>query len=708
VAILEAHGARNSEGCADGKPGLAADIGRAKLVGAGLVGVACLRLVLFAAACLVAASAAAQTTIQQDFASAEAALAAGDLAGARARIEALLGRLKNPDSRAAGLVKARLGAALAQDGEPEAAIPLLDEALRILSADTAEDRSERVMLLVDRASAREALGLFGAAATDWRAAMAEAGDKPDASTDVMLRAGLSRALIWSDPAAARTEIDALLARMPQTAETKDQRALVTLLRGRVELNAGDPKAAIGHFNAAAKLAGGTGSTRINRADMQVRGDLAIAHHLLRDIEAQQRLVAYSGAGGLVSEGLSNAAGMPLPPCGAATGLAPDDVAVIEFWIGDDGRVRTAVPIYAARGDGRRDTADGGPATQFVQAVRQWYWRPADAAKIEPFWRQAVRVELRCSNARPEFDLVRDSFTDARSAALVRMGMAAPSVSGSTNAARLQPLKDELLRRTLAHGADSRELAGPLMALARNDAATTAERIGWMERSIRLLEAAGAPPEVLTVDRVELAQLRAMDSSRTMSTLRDALGPILAAEQVARPDARTTNYVRLTLAEVQHELGARKQAEAQLQRISATPMEQLGRADPIRTAALLRLSNIAAARKDLDAAASALAATGLSPEQCAPVDVRPRAENKRVGEIFPAEAARWRSGGLTRVEYDIATNGKAANVRTVVSSPPFVFGEASERGARQFRFEPVFRPGNETGCVGAQQGFRFTG
>lgn len=670
-----------------------------------------MRLSVLVVASLVAAPCAGQSTVQQAFEAAQAALDANDAAGARDKFESLLARLKNPDARAGGLVKARIGAALVQQGEQEAALPLLDNALQILSADTPEDRLERAAIYADRARAHEVLGLYEQAGADWRAAIAAAA-LPGSPADLQFRAGLGRTLIWIDPDAARREIDALLAALPQTTEAKEQRGLVTLLRGRVELNAGKPKEALVHFAQASRLVGGTDSTRVNRADLQVRGDMAIANYLTGQTSQQQRLIAYSGAGGLVSEGLGSAAATPLPACGDATGLMPGDVAVLEFDIGADGRVRAAVPVYAAREGGSAGAAApgsaGAVATPFVQAVRGWFWRPSAIARLDPFWRQAVRVELRCTGARPSTDLVQASFAPARMAGLERMGVTAgqPIPDGS-DAARLPLLKADLQRRVADHGENSIQLALPLIQLAANSAADLKERTAWRKQLVGLLERAGAPADLVVLEKALLILMDGIYSRHARLAERTALSALLGPEVAARPTARTTNAVRLNLAEVQDRLGARTEATSLLQAIIATPTDALGRADPIRTAALLRLSNIAAARNDLPAAARALAETGLTADQCALVDVRPLPENKGVsGSTFPMQARMWNTGGLARVEYDIEPDGRTSNVRTVLSSPPFVFGPATEQAARRFRFEPVFRPGAAPGCVGAQDNFRY--
>jgi outer membrane biosynthesis protein TonB len=130
-------------------------------------------------------------------------------------------------------------------------------------------------------------------------------------------------------------------------------------------------------------------------------------------------------------------------------------------------------------------------------------------------------------------------------------------------------------------------------------------------------------------------------------------------------------------------------------------------DPIRTAALIRRANQAAAAMDTATAAAALAASGLSPEQCSLVDVRPQAVNASIGtSTFPAEAMQWHTGGFVKVGYDITAAGKPVTVRTIVASPPFIFGPATEKAVARFEYRPVFRPDNSVGCTGHTQSVRF--
>jgi TonB family protein len=673
-----------------------------------------LRGVLFGVAVVAAhlpAGAAAQSSVQQDFDAAQAALTARDIPAARQRFEALLKRLPQaPGNRSAALVKARLGSALVLDGEPEAAEQLLSEAIAVLAKPTQADTEERTMALVDRAKAREAIGLFRGAAEDLRAAREAGLFPPGAVLDVTTKAALARVLIWSEPREAARLLDELAALPPATwGESRDALALVHALRGRVELNGPDPAAALPHLRRAAQLSGGTSSTRINLTDARVRGDLAIAYYLTGQREEQQRLVAYSGGGTAPAKGLGRAASQPLPACGEATELAPDDVAVVEFGIGDNGRVGAVTPVLVKRA-GAPAAGSPPPETLFVQAVRDWFWNVGDVAALDPFWRQAIRVELRCDSARPESNLVGSSMAAAAAQALDRLGVRPRPPLPDNDAAALPLIRAELAAREAADGASSVQLLAPLMALSRsNSAAPAEERVAATRREITLLEAAGTEPGALAVARVWLAQAEGWDLRKAQRErlVRDRLRPLLASEEARAPDARSTNYVRLTLAEAHDALREPAEASALLERIAATQEGALGRADPIRTAALLRLSNIAAAGRDMARAATALEATGLTPEQCALVDVRPEPRNMRVtSDDFPEMARRWGSSGFARVSYDITADGRPVNVRAVVASPPFTFAEATAKAAESFRFQPVFRPGNTLGCVGNSQNFRF--
>lgn len=670
---------------------------------------------LFLLGVLAAAPVAAATTLQQDFDAAQAMLDASKFAEARDAFATLNTRFPpTSQGKAASLVRARLGAALLASGDAEAAEPVLTAALAGLKGSSAQDVDERASTMFDLARAQENRGALDSAAESYRGALAAGTLTAGSNPEIVARIGLARTLIWSQPDEARRLLDALLALPPATFGTApDQVALLQTLRGRVELNAGQHAEARRWFTLAARSAGGSETRRISVADVRIRGDLAIANFKLGRMDEVQKYVALSGAGSLQSEGLTMASHMPLPPCAPLTGLAPDAVAVVEFAIGTDGRVSGATPIYADRGSGVIVAAvrDDGPEVLFPQAVRRWVWKTDDAARLQPFWRQAVRVELRCFTARPDRDPIDDAFDRDYTAWAATKGVRPMPDLPDNDGAALPAIRAELAAREASAGKDSLQLVEPLRWLAANAAAPDPDRHAASLRRLDLLSAAAAPASVVGRARVAdiaNAAYRAGGSRAGAAVLRDRLTPLLAETEAAGDgETRIAMYIRLRLAEAHDDLKGSQPSHALLDRIIAAPETVVAAGDPLRTATLLRLANQAAAARDAATATSALAATGLSPEQCALVDVRPQPVSAGVGDkSFPDEARRWSTGGYVRAGYDISAEGKTLNIRTIVASPPFIFGPATEKAVARFSYRPVFRPGNTIGCTGTTQSVRY--
>lgn len=664
---------------------------------------------------LSGAPAACAATVQQDFDAAQALLDAGKTVEARAAFTALLARL-SPGSKgqAASLVRARLGTALIDSGNAAAAEPLLTAAVAGFTRTDAQTVSERGTATFDLGRAQELQGKLDSAARSYRQVLAAKAFAPDTPSDIGLRAALARSVIWSNPAEARQLLDALLALSPATfGKSRDTFALLKTLRGRVELNNGNPAEARRWFIEATQAAGGAETRSINVADVRIRSDLALANFKLGRMDEVQKFVALSGSGSLVDEGMTLAGDTPLPACAPATGLAPDAVAVVEFAIGDDGRVKGVTPVYASRGSGTRVAGieDDGPEVQFPQAVRRWVWSTDKVAKLSPFWRQAVRVELRCFTARPDINPVSASFNAAHDAWAASAGVAPMPDLPDNDAEALPLIRAELARREASGGTTAIQLEQPLAALAKNEAASREDRAAAVTRRTTLLQAAGAPIDVIgpaRIGEIHWTARQAGTSRQTARATQDRLAPLLAMQiNTGHGATRAAMYTRLELAESQQVLKATTAARALLDEIVAAPPTLLPDGDPIRTSALLRLSNIAAAERDTAAAAATLAATGLSPEQCSLIDVRPLPVNASVGNSsFPDEARRWSTGGFARVGYDITADGRPAGVRTIIASPPFIFGPATEKAVGRFRYEPVFRPGNTVGCSGQTQSVRY--
>jgi hypothetical protein len=666
----------------------------------------------------IAAPAAAATTIQQDFDAAQALLDAGKAAEARTAFATLLTRF-SPTSRgkAASLVRARLGNVMLATGDADAAEPMLVAALPGLTGTAESDVAERGVTAFDLGRAREITGRLDSATNSYRAALASRAFAPGSAEDIAARVALARASIWSKPAEARTLLDALLTLPPETfGKNKDQRALLETLRGRVELNDNQPAEAKRWFTIAARTAGGATTTSVSVADVRIRGDLALANFKLGKMDEVQKFVALSGAGQLLSEGLATASEMPLPGCAPLTGLAPDAVAVVEFSIADDGRTTGVTPVYASRGTGAATgDADEGPEVLFAQAVRDWSWASERLAKLDPFWRQAIRVELRCFTTRADNSVVVGSFAADNKDWIDAQGLEPlPEFTGSS-AVRLPQIRAEIQRREAKYAAQSPQLLRAVSALSTNGAAPMAERSAARARFRDLAIANKAPESVILIARMQELYWQASDAKRSAEMyrrVRDGYAALLAEQEAAgRGATRIAMYIRLQLAEVLDELKATAAEQAMLDPIVSAPEALLPANDPIRIAALLRVSNLAAAARDTASAATALAATGLSPEQCALVDVRPQAINKSITEkAFPALAIGWHTGGFARVGYDITADGATTNVRTITASPPFIFGPGTEKAIAKFRYQPVLRPGNSIGCSGSEflQRFRVLG
>ena len=655
----------------------------------------------------------AATTIQQDFDAAEALLDAGKVADARNAFTALLARFSpTSQGKAVSLVRARLGSALIATGEADQAEPILVAAVSGLKGTSQPDIEERGVALYDLGRARESIGSLDAAAESYRAAVASGAFPAGGASDIGARAALARSVIWSNPAQARQLLDGLLALPPETfGKSQDQRALLQTLRGRVELNANNPTEAKRWFAMAARTAGGATTTSVSLADVRIRGDLALANFKLGNMAEVQRFAALSGAGQLINEGLALASQTPLPACAPLTGLATDAVAVIEFGIAENGRTVGVTPIFADGGADGGTTNGDRPEILFVQAVRDWFWAPDKLAKLDPFWRQAVRVELRCFTNRPDSDPVLRSFQAEGAAWYDRLGVRDLPGLPDNDASALSLLRAELSRRETADRDQPQQLLPALVALASNAAAPVAERRAAIVRWTALTRQFDPPFDVRTDFRLTEINWLSDPIPSLVEILRfkrkQQTALLNEIEASGQGESRPAMLVRLRLGETLAEMKNRTDAKELFAHIVASPEAIVPAGDAIRISALLRISNMAAAASDMATAADALAATGLTPEQCSLVDIRPEGINNKISSsAISTEARRWGNGGFVKAGFDITADGHTTNIRTIVAAPPFIFSAATEKAISQHRYRPVFRPGNTLGCTGTVVPVRF--
>lgn len=661
-----------------------------------------MRLLLIALSLALAAPSAAGP-LQDAYNAAQAALDEGryqEAADGFARLLATLPKADAPGNRTAGIMRSRLGAAYLALHQPDLAIPVLERALATLPAATEADRSERVDAQLAYAHALET-GLERARAkAAYRDALASAiaagmeGHVADA------RIGLGRLSVFDDPATARDQLDAAIPLVEKLlTANRDKVGDIYGLRGRVELNHGDLAAAKMWFERGLKSAGGLG-LKVSVYDTRIRSDLGIVTYLQNNREVARKYFAYTGAGHLEG-GLTNGADTPLPACGLATGIEPTDIVIIEFSIGADGRVIAPNTVYSSR--------PGLIEDAFERAVARWSWRPERLAKLPAFWRNAVRLQLACSDTGKRPALSAPFYREIGKWAAAQDIPAAPRAV--SDALQITLLREEISRRLALK--DSRQTLPIDIALANNALASLPERVAAYQRIIATLAREPNLSDARNVIEMEaetaVADAAAKNFGERTKTLTNTVYPALLTriEQRGQAVSRGAAFVGTNLAIFLEAAGRQAEAERRFQVVADMPETVLPAADPIRQVALLRLASIAAAQKDMTVARQRLDATGLSPEQCALADVRPAKTGGRVTSAdFPPEAAAWGFDGFASVAYDIDTDGKPVNARATIAYPPFVFADGAAKAVRHFRFMPIFRNGTSTGCNGMNQNLNF--
>lgn len=635
---------------------------------------------------------AAQTTAQQDFDAAQAHLDAGRVAEARAGFAALLTRFGlQSRTRSAMIVRSRLAETMVSMSDEAEAEPLLRTALASFPAGVPAVAAERAGVQRLLAIIEEERGALRAAAALWRQAIDEKLLPSDSVGQAEARIGFARAAIWHDPAVVRTQLQLLQAYDDSFFGGKDKasRTRVTLLRleAQLAMNEGRLADARTALDKAAKLAGGIATSRVDLSDVRLRGDLVVLAWLERRPAEVARLLALSGATALDDGTVDRrgATNQPLPACAPATDLAPDAMAVIEFSVRDDGRVVNVRPVYAHPGSG---AADSHPEEEFAAAVHRWSWPAAQAGKINAFWRTSVRAELRCMTRQP--DVIAASLYREVQQWQAARGLTAPDVSGS-DASRRVALLAELQRREGADGADAVALIPVLQSLVNNSAVSGRERRDIASR-LHGLTVRHQAPMLLQAYALQFAQ-DDQDAGRAAA--------LAAVERAGEAESRFADALRLEGLDGK----SGRAVEAALNAIVARRDPD----DPIRTKALVRLSDLSFARGDTEASTGFLRTSGLSAQQCALVDARPASVNAGFSSNdFPDGSLLWGLSGTVEIGFDIAADGHTGNVRIVSARPPFAFDEASVARIKTWRYKPVQRGNGSIGCVGRVQGVRFNG
>lgn len=647
---------------------------------------------LAGAAPVMAAPEPAKPGLQAQFDAATEAKNMGDCRTALPMFEALAANpAVKPGTVPAAMIALRRGVCMVRLGDETAGEALIAQGLPVLQqagGSLAEEAAGAELTLGDLAFTRWD---HDAAVRHDKAALAMlTGDGRIAALVALAKVtafdGGPEPLAYADEALAIAQV------MPKP--DKAFLAALRSVRARTLLNQGQAKEGYAELRKALDLAGGL-TLKISLSEAVMRSDLAQAALLVGDQEAARKYLAYTGAGRISEAEFSAAEWSELPQCGPETGLAPDDAAIVEFALGADGHVVGAQTVYSR--------TDFAKASAFARAVSQWNWRPETLAKIPGFYKAMSRIELRCSLSGGG----RAGVTGPIAERFVGWALARLAGSGVG-----EDQDRKLRRRTLVALADQPGDAQRAIAaaglLALNGPGLDSEVGPRVDRALGQAAAAKIPAEQVSFLRIAHArfaleeQLRARKAygsdarAAWQTTFGDlARAPDIAADPLAQDTSLMLAVSRARLAD----------AAPTLRQVANDA--RLAERHPLRQAAWLRLSDLAASQKDYDGARAAFEKTGLTEQQCAAIGAEPeRKGGNNFDGFFPREAFGWGFEGWVKMEFDVEADGATARQRAVAAYPPFVFVDAAGKIAKAVRYQASYRPSNGTACSAKVELIKF--
>lgn len=636
-----------------------------------------------AAAMAQQAAPAPAQTMQQQYDAATALDAGQDPAAALAAWNRIIAQVK-PGSRTWAIAMVRKGGAQFRLGQIDDAAAAIRAGLAVLPA---KDPS----LAEDRFAAHMKLGGIATASLDYADATAEyrkaAAESPDDIGRMAALLATVRAQTFTDPGEAQATLAQADALAQKLTLTKGDQAALEQARMRLALNTGRLDEANRMAPKIVTLLGGMTLNKVDLRDVAARSDAAIAALLTHHEDNAREYMAYTGAGRSTKGNFNSGSVMAPPECGGEADLKPDDVAVVQFSVGDDGTVFGVEPIYSSGG--------GAKGLAFARAVREWVWSPEELKELPPFFRYNVRLEMRCSTAysRPAIgDALNASFAEW----LEKKGVAAPAKSGSVGAEALTR------QRAALAAAEAKGQAPAILAAAaqmlENPTLGSDDRAALIAKAQPLAAASDMPAMAQLVFAIPAQEGRNRDW-RGAGRYAAVMTPLLAQKPFADdPQARAA--LRLWIADRTGE----KYAGPYLQQVAED--KGLDPRDPLRVGALIRLASAAKRQGDLALARQTFEKSGLAASQCATLDATPKVVTYPGSSAFPQEAQRWGFEGWVRNQFDIGADGRVANARTLVSYPPFIFSQAAEKAFTSMRYEKTYRPDGGLGCGASVNGIRF--
>ncbi|MCC2975563.1 energy transducer TonB [Sphingomonas sp. PL-96] len=632
-----------------------------------------------------AATPAAAPSLQQLFDRASQSAADGKCAEALQDFAAVEARVRSkPNPLLTGAIDVRKGSCLVnlrREEEGEAALrrglPVLAGRGKEFTRDVRDGQAALGGVLMRR------FDYAGAAA-----AYREALDRSEGSDRILPLMSLAQVLAFDgDGEALRYATEARTIVFADPGMSKDSKAAVQTIHARVLLNQGQLKEAYAELKEGLQKQGGLGN-RVGIGDIVTRSDLAVAAMLNRDRDSARRYLAYTGAGRMQDTPFGRAASMQPPLCGGATGLKPEDFAIIEFSLGDDGAVSGVLPVYTTGG---REVA-----LAFARAVSEWSWRPEDVKSVPALFRYATRVELRCTRVGERPDLT-DPLADRFQAWAAETGTGGGAWADLPDARAIAPIRAAVASARTSGNRPA--LVQALAALGANRAAPDQERSEALEEAIREAAQTNAPVPVqtyLAIERIGVAGGGKRD--------REDFRTLLARADVAA-DPLSAATLRLLIAVPGYRRSRADDAMPLLQSVADAP--ELPAQHPLKVNALLQQATILADKGDLAAARALFDRTGLDEGQCALIGLRPALRRSGASTAdYPMEAVRMGFEGWGMTEFDIAADGRTIAPRVVAAYPPFIFNEAAASIFRDARYESSYRPSGGLACTAEQKSISF--
>ncbi len=628
---------------------------------------------------------AAAPTLQQLFDQATAAAAEGQCTTAVQAFEQIE---KNDKAMASATVRAAVDvrkgyclAMLERADEGDAAIRRGLPVLAAKGSGFAEEVRQAHLALAKIATLRFD---YSTAATEYRIAL----DSATGPARLQPLLGLSQVLMFDkDGEAIRYAAEART--LVQSDKSFGKRAIASVQTqyARALLNAGRVKEGYAELKDSLRKQGGL-DLKVDLGDLTTRADLAIAAWLDHDVRGARMYLAYTGAGRFKDSPFTRATDMDLPPCGEATGLKPEDSAIIEFSLADDGHVNGVLPIYVPAGR--------IAAVAFGRAVSGWSWTPEAAKSIPALFRATTRIELRCTTSaeRPELTApLKQALVDW----LDSLHVAEPGWA-EMPAAKAAPLERAALAEARAKGDRAGTLVAAL-ALGDNGVADLVERMAAFSEAVALGDALSAAPAVRAYLAINKATF-GYDYAAQDAALR-----ALLTRPEFRDDPLSAATLRVLIATPRFR--RRAPADGDVLLAAVTDGTALPDRHPLKVAALLQRANIVAAKGDLAAAQQFFAQTGLTSRQCSLLGLKP--EVRALGntnEAYPLAAQQMGFEGWVKVEFDVATDGRTIAPRIVSAYPAYVFDEAGVSMFKSVRFTSSYRPEDGVACTAESKPVNF--